>query len=72
MKSDDLINSYLTQEMIDLANDFSHDIGSPRSREQLLELRKSVEKLLEKIIEKMRIEDDEDLQNEDEFKNDLE
>lgn len=70
LKSDDLINSYLTQEMIDLANDFSHDIGSPRSREQLLELRKSVEKLLEKIIEKMRIEEDEDLQNEDEFKND--
>ncbi|WP_342426709.1 hypothetical protein [Paenibacillus sp. FSL L8-0158] len=70
LKNDPLMNLYLQQEMIDLANDFSHDTGYIRSKKQLLELINFAETILAKIIEKMKNEEKED-DYEDELEDDL-
>ncbi|MEO2260427.1 hypothetical protein ABGV43_26350 [Paenibacillus amylolyticus] len=63
LKNDSLINLYLPQEMIDLANDFSHDTGYTRSKKQLLDLQNYAENILTVIIEKMKTEDKEELED---------
>ncbi|MFS0727652.1 hypothetical protein [Paenibacillus sp. 1P07SE] len=70
LKNDSLMSIYLQQDMIDLANDFSHDTGYVRNKKQLLELFNFAEMILAKIIEKMKNEEQEN-DNNDESNKDL-
>lgn len=60
LKDDDLMVQYLKQEMINLANEFSHDTGKACSKVDLIKLNDYAIGLLEAIQEKMKINDDDE------------
>lgn len=65
LKDDGLINQHLQQEMINLANDFSHDTGKACSKEDLIKLYNYADALLEGIQEGMKQHDEEEEDNEE-------
>ncbi|CAM4342080.1 hypothetical protein PAAL109150_21670 [Paenibacillus alkaliterrae] len=58
LKNDDLMVQYLKQEMINLANEFSHDTGKVCNKMDLIKLSDFAAELLDAIQDRMKLNDD--------------
>jgi hypothetical protein len=67
LKEDELMSTYLSQEIINLANNFSHDTGMLYSKEDALKLNNHVKETLKAINERMQKDDEQDDEADDDF-----
>ncbi|WP_375103336.1 hypothetical protein ACDZ28_27830 [Paenibacillus sp. RS8] len=64
LRGDELMVQYLKQEMINLANDFSHDTGKVCNKADVIKLSDNAAELLDAIQDRMKLNDDNDIDQE--------